>query len=125
MKLGWTVGIFHSIRMSGTELLHRRTVQCNQSVVSHDARLIDCFYQGYNSPSNVSQWICEMRFFPSKLLMKSFWIDYFNCMKDTCTKVYGKAQKARTFISANCLRFVQSFSRMSIRNNDLFRKKKN
>jgi len=55
MKLGWTVGIFHSIRMSGTELLHRSTVQCNHSVVSHDARLIDCFYQGYNSPSTVSQ----------------------------------------------------------------------
>jgi hypothetical protein len=30
--------------------------------------------------------------------MKSFWIDYFNCMEDTCAKVYGTAQKAQTFI---------------------------
>ena len=30
--------------------------------------------------------------------MNSFRIDYFNCMQDTCAKVYGKAQKVRTFI---------------------------
>ena len=55
MKRGWIVGIVHSTRMSGTELLPHRPVQRNHSVVSHDARLTDCFYQGYNAPSTVSQ----------------------------------------------------------------------
>jgi hypothetical protein len=72
VKRGWTVDIIHSIRMSGTELLHRRPVQCNHSVVSHDARLIDCFYQGYNAPSKVSHWICGMRFFFIKIANEIF-----------------------------------------------------
>lgn len=47
MKREWIA--VHSIRMSGTELFHRRPVQCNHNAVCHDARLIDCFYQGYNT----------------------------------------------------------------------------
>ena len=30
--------------------------------------------------------------------MKSFWIDYFNCMEDTSAKVCCRVEKAQTFI---------------------------
>jgi hypothetical protein len=47
--------VVHSIRMSRTELLDRRPVQCNHNVDCHDATLIDCFYQGYITPTTASQ----------------------------------------------------------------------
>jgi hypothetical protein len=58
--------------MSRAEILQRGPVRCNHNAVCHDAMLIDCFYQGYQTHATVSHWIFGTTgIFSSKLLMKS------------------------------------------------------